>query len=54
MDSNSTMEYDYVTKSDGSTEEVSFDKILRRIKTLSKSLNYKFNKSNKGNYITNV
>ena len=36
--SNSTMEYDYVTKRDGSTEEVSFDKILRRIKMLSKSL----------------
>lgn len=35
---NSTMEYDYVTKRDGSNEEVSFDKILRRIKTLSKSL----------------
>ena len=35
---NITMEYDYVTKRDGSSEEVSFDKILRRIKTLSKSL----------------
>jgi ribonucleotide reductase alpha subunit len=37
-ESNSTMEYDYVTKRDGTTEEVSFDKILRRIKTLSKTL----------------
>jgi len=38
VDSNITMEYDYVTKSNGSFEEVSFDKILRRMKTLSKSL----------------
>ena len=27
---NITMEYDYVTKRDGSSEEVSFDKILKR------------------------
>ena len=35
---NSIMEYDYVLKRDGEREEVSFDKILRRIKTLSKNL----------------
>ena len=33
------MEVDYVTKRDGSKEEMSFDKILRRIKNLSKNLN---------------
>ena len=32
------MEVDYVTKRDGTKEEVQFDKILRRIKNLSESL----------------
>ena len=35
---NSNMEVDYVTKRDGSKEEVQFDKILRRIKNLSDKL----------------
>jgi ribonucleoside-diphosphate reductase alpha subunit len=33
-----TMEFEYVIKRNGDKEEVSFDKILRRIKTLSKNL----------------
>ena len=35
---NSNMEVDYVTKRDGTLEEVQFDKILRRIKNLSEKL----------------
>ena len=35
---NNSMEYEYVIKRNGDQEEVSFDKILRRIKTLSKNL----------------
>ena len=35
---NNTMELDYVTKRDGSKEEIQFDKILTRIKKLSKTL----------------
>ena len=35
---NYTMELDYVTKRDGTKEEIQFDKILRRIKKLSEGL----------------
>ena len=35
----SNMELDYVIKRNGEREEVSFDKVLRRIKTLSSNLN---------------
>ena len=37
-DKNYNMELDYVTKRDGSKEEIQFDKILRRIKNLSEQL----------------
>lgn len=36
---NSIMEVDYVLKRDGSKEEMSFEKVLKRIKELSKNLN---------------
>ena len=36
---NSVMEVDYVLKRDGSKEEMSFEKVLKRIKELSKNLN---------------
>ena len=35
---NNSMELDYVTKRDGTKEEIQFDKILRRIKKLSETL----------------
>ena len=35
---NNRMELDYVTKRDGTKEEIQFDKILTRIKKLSKTL----------------
>ena len=35
---NNNMELDYVTKRDGTKEEIQFDKILRRIKKLSENL----------------
>jgi len=38
MDYNNNMELDYVTKRDGTSEEIQFDKILRRIKKLSEKL----------------
>ena len=41
MDSNSInsgMKVDYVIKRNGEKEEVSFDKVLKRVKTLSKNL----------------
>ena len=37
--SNNVMEVDYVLKRDGSKEEMSFEKVLKRIKELSKNLN---------------
>jgi len=39
LDYNNNMELDYVTKRDGTSEEIQFDKILLRIKKLSKKLN---------------